>query len=644
MSERNITFNVDAEVGQAQVKLDAVQTSFEDGAGAAKKMGDAVDDAAVKTKKIASAVEIADARVDKLTREIVELATATAGGAKNSQVYAAELKRLHEEMDRLNGRTVPAEKQIQKLNSAQNQLTKSSGNVGRAMLDVSRAVEDAQYGFAGVLNNLPGMVANFGGPAGLAAAVSLTAVAGFTLYKNWDLITAAFGSSDLVVKQTIGVIKDLGDAFDKDLNKRMQEGRDRLQSLKDELRDFGLSSRDKSLEEEYRGLEDLEKRRDSIAKNRRFLQAKANAAESARNKAEFAISQAVLDETDRRAKAIDASIAATESRIIAMNRTAAAIRTKEAAEEARAAKEKGGKRAAKTSAKTEDADAKLRHDLYLAELNAEDDALRAVAKARAADAKAQRAAEARDIANDFKAMDKARRDADREAERAARLHENRLATLKGTSISEQLAFDTIATDMQMANLDRLSKHEFMLLTARRNAVASFYDDLGGLAQQGFGVAIGASQDYIKARIEGDKLAEIHFATSIMAQAGQALIASGTKLGGEAIVSAFTPGLQPLAVAQAAAAAGLIGTGLSLGGVAAGLNHQAAGGTVGKAIPRDNDSRGRSDPGAPPRRSGGGSGGATNVFNISFGVGGPLPEDIGRELAKQMRTSDRRGVA
>lgn len=44
-------------------------------------------------------------------------------------------------------------------------------------LELSRAVEDAQYGLRGVLNNIPAMVLGFGGGAGLAGVISLAAVA-----------------------------------------------------------------------------------------------------------------------------------------------------------------------------------------------------------------------------------------------------------------------------------------------------------------------------------------------------------------------------------------------------------------------------------------------------------------------------------
>lgn len=54
---------------------------------------------------------------------------------------------------------------------------KSTRNLGQGFLELSRAVEDAQYGLNGVLNNLPPMIQRFGGSAGLAAGISLAAVA-----------------------------------------------------------------------------------------------------------------------------------------------------------------------------------------------------------------------------------------------------------------------------------------------------------------------------------------------------------------------------------------------------------------------------------------------------------------------------------
>lgn len=53
---------------------------------------------------------------------------------------------------------------------------KTSQNSGLAVLEFSRAIEDAQYGIRGVLNNIPSLLSYLGAGAGLAGAVSLAAV------------------------------------------------------------------------------------------------------------------------------------------------------------------------------------------------------------------------------------------------------------------------------------------------------------------------------------------------------------------------------------------------------------------------------------------------------------------------------------
>jgi hypothetical protein len=62
----------------------------------------------------------------------------------------------------------------------------AAGQAGRngamGFLAFSQAVEDAQYGIRGVLNNIPQMVMGFGGSMGLAGAISLAAVAAASLY------------------------------------------------------------------------------------------------------------------------------------------------------------------------------------------------------------------------------------------------------------------------------------------------------------------------------------------------------------------------------------------------------------------------------------------------------------------------------
>ncbi len=64
---------------------------------------------------------------------------------------------------------------------------------GAPVLELSRGLEDLQYGVGGALNNIPQLALAMGGGAGLAGAISLAAVAGAQLYKHWDEIGELFG-------------------------------------------------------------------------------------------------------------------------------------------------------------------------------------------------------------------------------------------------------------------------------------------------------------------------------------------------------------------------------------------------------------------------------------------------------------------
>jgi hypothetical protein len=81
--------------------------------------------------------------------------------------------------------------------AAQKQLTDKTTQSAMGFLQLSQAVEDAQYGFRGIVNNIPGMVMSFGGGAGLAGAVSLAAVGINVLLENVDL----FGTKAKKAKQ-----------------------------------------------------------------------------------------------------------------------------------------------------------------------------------------------------------------------------------------------------------------------------------------------------------------------------------------------------------------------------------------------------------------------------------------------------------
>ncbi len=110
---------------------------------------------------------------------------------------------------------------------------KSTVNVGRAALEGSRALEDLQYGIGGVLNNIPGLVTMLGGPAGLAAAISLTAVGLTQLVKHWDEIAGAFQTKNPFPEMT-GDLHELEAAI-KGNAKELDELREKHDLTNDQL-------------------------------------------------------------------------------------------------------------------------------------------------------------------------------------------------------------------------------------------------------------------------------------------------------------------------------------------------------------------------------------------------------------------------
>jgi hypothetical protein len=80
-------------------------------------------------------------------------------------------------------------KDIADVGTQQERSATQTRNLGLSMLMLSQAVEDAQYGLKGVLNNIPGLVLAMGGGPGLAGMISLASVAASQLLGNLDKIT-----------------------------------------------------------------------------------------------------------------------------------------------------------------------------------------------------------------------------------------------------------------------------------------------------------------------------------------------------------------------------------------------------------------------------------------------------------------------
>jgi hypothetical protein len=108
---------------------------------------------------------------------------------------------------------------------------KAPGGAGHAMLEFGRAVEDAQYGLKGVLNNIPGILMGIGmraGPIGaIITAVTAVATLGPKLW-NWLNMTKETGEAqDFLTKKTQELAAAL-DSREKNAVNGSAEGQRRL--------------------------------------------------------------------------------------------------------------------------------------------------------------------------------------------------------------------------------------------------------------------------------------------------------------------------------------------------------------------------------------------------------------------------------
>ncbi len=85
-------------------------------------------------------------------------------------------------------------------------LEAAGSGAGRGLSQLAYAIDDVQYGFNAIVNNIPQIVMGLGGGAGLAGAIGIAAVAINQLIKHWSELTAAMetawtgGSYDQLLK------------------------------------------------------------------------------------------------------------------------------------------------------------------------------------------------------------------------------------------------------------------------------------------------------------------------------------------------------------------------------------------------------------------------------------------------------------
>lgn len=156
----------------------------------------AAQEAADKANATAVAMGEFPTTLAAMERGIASLKEELRGMDTNSAAFGdmqGSIQRAERELQRMQTRFVDAGTAATRGGSAVGaggrQMANGMNSAGMATLEASRAFEDMQYGFAGVLNNIPGLVQGLGMTAGVAGAASVLAVVAWKLYQNLDKLT-----------------------------------------------------------------------------------------------------------------------------------------------------------------------------------------------------------------------------------------------------------------------------------------------------------------------------------------------------------------------------------------------------------------------------------------------------------------------
>lgn len=518
------------------------------------------------------------ARVDKgvinLERDIADLNAAIKAGGPNTARYRDELNRL---TMALNGGGGIA---------GRGGRGGGSMNLGQAGLEASRAIEDLQYGFNGIVNNIPSLVMGLGGTAGVAGAFSLAAV----------------GANQL--------IKYLGKEMPDAAAEGAKAAKADIESLNKSLEDMALELRSLASGESIRRLraEALsaaaadEAQQAGAAFRERFGDVTPSFIKSQR--ALYEVSKTARDIVD----AYDQAYAVGEK---AAKAQAAFVKTIQI-EQLRQLKdqeeidEKRQKRGVGKGQNIElDGELELRAkaNVWLAKMR--DEAMEAGRKAREAEAK--------ELAGAFREMDRERRDADREAAKSER---------ERTKIFEREAKERARIrEEEAAHAARVREQEVQALQQMGSQAAAALGTFAAEAAMG----------------QEDALQNLLSAAS--QQAGGMIMLKGGEVMATGIAGMLAAP-NPASAAQIAGGAAIVAAGAAVqtGGPAA---ISALMGAAGKGSGSTSPTGATRDPGASPRRMGGGDSGGPMIINVAYGAGGPLPEDLAREIARAVDSGDRR---
>lgn len=593
---------VDAKQGIAEMaKFDAETKAAEK----ALREADAATKAFEKSQRDAiSAITLIDERVNRYHRDLAVLSDAVVKGTGNSAAYVEQMRRIEAELDAMEGKSRRVAVATNEVAKAMPVVAGATSHAANKMLILGQFVDDAQYGLRGVVNNMPQVAQAFGGTAGLAGAVGVAAVVVSQLYDAWK----AYDALQQEIALNLTTFKSNLDSVDKVLregvNKRTTDLTQALKDAQTELRNFGKTSREITEDEAKLSIAMTERAIATLEKN---LPAMREAAAPEKRTALFYTDP----EEAARVGAIEEAYANAASRL-SDYRKQLDNQKQTLSDLVKVNKELAEKEAAAATAKSEpsgkfgEVDGKYsakalqeRIKRGLAAMQAEEDAR---AKETEANMRDLIATEEKFAEQERKAFE----DAEKEKTRIAKEQAKERAEAEKKA-AEEKANAIKAIEQKQA------------------------DFVGGIQQAAASQLLSTTQSYIDAKIKGEKDAEQKAVASFLSATGQQLVASGTRAIFEGfIANAALPG------------SGMPLIGMGAAAIAAGVGMGAAGSAMAPPPEAKGGGGAARDRGASPRSSrGGGGDGGPLVVNVSYGVGGPLPEDTAREIARVMRTGNRR---
>jgi len=220
MAEQNLSVDIKIKADTSGAKeatkaIDGLTDAIEEQAVAEKELVQETEKVVVEEKKLVEVEKEAEKAVEKTTaakkKKVVEQKKETAAieeavvvekkaidttgmyidakgrvheaGGKFVKVAKEEREGLKEQIKLQENSTVTTNGASQ----AKEKLAKSSNNGAMGLLALSNAVQDVQYGFGGMVNNIPQIITGLGMGMGVAGAVQIAAVGIQFLLKNVDL-------------------------------------------------------------------------------------------------------------------------------------------------------------------------------------------------------------------------------------------------------------------------------------------------------------------------------------------------------------------------------------------------------------------------------------------------------------------------